>query len=77
MTRQKFKNLLVQAMEEQYAWEPDVVIEDFLTLNYNKDSVLADWEYEKFVSLAKDICKYGFWEACKLNNFECPEEQEY
>jgi len=76
MTRQRFKNVLLQTMEENDLWEPNNVIEDFLSLNFDKDESFADWEQQDFDKFVSSISANGFWGACEENDFCCLEEQD-
>jgi len=77
MTKQKFKNCLVEAMEDKDWWEPDETINEFLRLNYDEDSSLADWDYSDFKYLVSIILKeQNFWEAVRQLDLHTPKEYE-
>jgi len=76
MTRQKFKNCLIQAMEAKDQWMPNNDIETFLDLNYDEDSSIAEWEFSDFFWFVDSICEEGFWKAVKSNDLHTPEEYE-
>lgn len=77
MSRKKFKNNLVQAIESKDYYVDDETIEKFLDLNYDEDSSITEWEYEDFNNFAHELCHAwgNFWEAVREFDLNVPAEK--
>ena len=75
MTRERFKENLIQAIEYkgQYVSEED--IEKFLDLNYDGSGDF-DWNYSLFTMFALEVAADSFWEAAKQFNLHYVGEEE-
>lgn len=62
MSKSKFAQNLVQALERKDQSITDEELEEFLRLNYDEDGDW-DWDYDTFSQFASDVCQEGFWGA--------------
>jgi len=78
MSRSKFKNNLVQAIEAKDHAVSDEDMEKFLDLNYDEDSSITDWDYDDFSMFASDLCaNWGnFWETVAGFGLHTPDDCE-
>lgn len=73
MTREKFKENLIDALEYRDQWVDDETLEEFIKLNYEN---VKDWNHSDFRTFVSDICAEDFNEACHLNDLKRPFAEE-
>lgn len=79
MTREQFKQSLLEALIHHDCYLPNEEAERFLDLNFNEDSSLLDWTFADFNSFAIDISCDGLRDACHyidLRHWNDEEENE-
>jgi len=77
MTRNKFKENLVEALDSKDQYVKNEDIETFLDLNYDEDGDW-DWSYGDFKDFACEVCaNFGdFWETVESYDLHTPAEYE-
>ena len=77
MTRNKFKENLVEALDSKDMFVKNEDIETFLDLNYDEDGDW-DWAYRGLSDFASEVCaNFGdFWETVEEYDLHLPEEYE-
>ena len=80
MTKNVFKQNLNEALEDKGGFVTDSEIDEFLDLNFDEDSSLAEWTYRDFADFAGCIATNDndIWEACRTcYDLHFPDEDEY
>ena len=68
MTKQQFKQNLMEALEFNDCETEEETLDNLIDLNYNEDSSLNYWTFADFNSFAIDVSTEGLRRACKLND---------
>ena len=72
MTREEFKENLIDALECKDQYVDNETLNEFIRLNYRD---VKDWNYLDFTTFVYDVCAEGFNEACHLNELRKPFEE--
>ena len=78
MTKQQFKQNLMEALEFNDCDVEEETLDNFIELNYNEDSSLNYWTFADFNSFAIDVATEGLRRACRLNDlyYESDDEED-
>lgn len=76
MTRFQFRKNLIEALIHHDCDLANKEVEEFLDLNYDKDSSLNDWTFADFNSFAIDISCDGLRNACHYVDLKHWEDEE-
>ena len=76
MTREQFRQNLIEAIEFHDGYVSNEEIEHFLELNYDVDSSITDWTYSDFNAFAIDYSTEGMRRACHLSDLQWEDEED-
>ena len=78
LSRNNFKQNLVEALESKDCYVSDDMLEKLLNLNYDEDSSLTEWTFSDFLGFASEFCacSYDLWETARSYDLHYPGEDD-